>query len=549
MNLIQIQEHLKDLPTQAIMGYANGQNPEVPPYMALGEMNRRKAMEQRAAQAPDSSVKDKLESELSQQVALPGIGQGMNMRINPAGMPQAMPAAQPQMAPKMPGMAIQPAARPTPPQQMSQPGSIPAGAPGMAAGGLAELPVRKDIFNYAPGGIVAFADESNEQLVLPPGTPADASETGVYSEPQAAGIDKLPTGLANKILMDRLSGKVDLPEPVSRDQVRAEVLAQKPELAGIIDKLPGDTLTKLAAKLEEQNQAQRSRFQEGEGRQGLAALSNALIAAGEATRGQKGFGGQLGAAFGGFGKTYNAATQAAEERAAKQQAMERAQTIETMKLQADIEQMQRAFAEGRVDEAMKFKDQINARKAKIEELKGGAAKEVLDTSEKQAQRAAQEARYKAQEEHEKRMEKKADYANSLSAASKPTAEDKKLTTVMARVSADPVIKGLADQAKTMTEDTPEYQSLLRRIEARAAIYYNAAGLTPPPSTEFTGKPAEDKDTRGFWETILPESFGGKPNPADKKVPLSPPLYATNPKTGERKVSLDNGATWKTISGE
>ena len=115
MNLIQIQEHLKDLPTQAIMSYANGQNPQVPPYMALGEMNRRKTMEQRAAQAPDSSVKEKLESELTQQTALPGIGQGMNMRINPAGMPPPVPSAQPQMAPQMPKMPMQPAARPMPP--------------------------------------------------------------------------------------------------------------------------------------------------------------------------------------------------------------------------------------------------------------------------------------------------------------------------------------------------------------------------------------------------------------------------------------------------
>jgi hypothetical protein len=172
-----------------------------------------------------------------------------------------------------------------PPQQMSQPGSIPAGAPGMAAGGLAELPVRKDIFSYAPGGIVAFADESNEQLVLPPGE----SVSGTYTDEQSS--DKLPVGLANKILTDRLQGNVNLAQPVSRDQVRAEVLAAKPELAAIIDKIPGDTLTKLASQLEQQNQAQRSKFQEGEGRQGLAALSQALIAAGEATRGQKGMGG------------------------------------------------------------------------------------------------------------------------------------------------------------------------------------------------------------------------------------------------------------------
>jgi hypothetical protein len=516
MNLIQIQEHLKDLPTQAIMSYANGQNPQVPPYMALGEMNRRKAMEQRAAQAPTTSVKEQLESELNQQVALPGVGQGMNMRINPEGMPPPVPSAQPQMAPKMPGMSIQPAARPTPPQQMSQPGLIPAGAPGMAAGGLAELPVRKDIFNYAPGGIVAFAGP-DDQLVLPPGTPADASETGTYSEPQTS--DKLPVGLANQILKSRLMGQVDLPEPVDREQVKAEVLAAKPELAGIIDKLPGDALTKLAAKLEEQNTAQRDRFQQGEGRQGLAALSNALISAGEATRGQKGSG--IGSAFGGFGKSYNAATQATEERAAKQQALERAQTIETMKLQADIEQMQRAYAEGDIERAMKLKEQANARKAKIIEMQGSGAKETLDLEDKrqqreiqEAQRKAQEARYKAQEEHEKRMEKKSDYANSLAASSKPTAEDKKLATVMARVNSDPVIKGLADQAKTMTEDTPEYQSLLRRIEARAAIYYNAAGLKPPSATESTAPPPKEEE-QGFWDKFL---NGPKPaSPAKSKA--------------------------------
>jgi hypothetical protein len=51
-----------------------------------------------------------------------------------------------------------------PPQQMAKPGGIPAGA--MAAGGLAELPVRKDIFNYGPGGIVAFADGGDTGMNL-----------------------------------------------------------------------------------------------------------------------------------------------------------------------------------------------------------------------------------------------------------------------------------------------------------------------------------------------------------------------------------------------
>ena len=510
MNLIQIQEHLKDLPTQAIMGYANGQNPEVPPYMALGEMNRRKAMEQRAAQAPDSSVKEKLESELNQQIALPGVGQGMNMRINPAGMPQPMPAAQPQMAPQMPKMPIQPAARPTPPQQMAQPGSIPAGAPGMAAGGLAELPVREDIFNYAPGGIVAFADESNEQLVLPPGTPYSSTESGTYSSGEGAGDGKLPVDLANQILRKRLMGQVDLPEPVSRDQARAEVLAAKPELAPIIDKLPGDALTKLAAKLEEQNTAQRDRFQQGEGRQGLAALSQALISAGEATRGQKGMGG-IGAAFGGFGKSYNAATAAQEERAAKQQALERAQTIETMKLQSDIEQMQRAFAEGRIDEAMKLKEQINARKAKIVEIQGAGAKETLDLEDKrqqrviqEAQRVAQEARYKAQEAHEGRMEKKSDYANSLAAASRPTAEEKNILKVMSTLNADPEVKSLLKRREAFNPGDPEFDAIQDVLDGIRDAAFKDAKL-PVPTKRDRLKPVVKPEEKGFFAKLFGES--------------------------------------------
>ena len=512
MNLIQIQEHLKDLPTPAIMAYANGQNPQVPPYMALGEMNRRKSMEQRAAQAPDSSVKEKLESELSQQIALPGVGQGMNMRMNPAGMPRPMPAVQPQMAPQMPKMPIQPAARPMPPQQMSQPGSIPAGAPGMAGGGLANLPISNRMFNYAPGGIVAFADESNEQLVLPPGE----SVSGTYLGEQPP--EKLPVDLANQILRKRLLGQVDLPQPVDREKVIAEQIAKNPEYAGLLNKLPGEALGKLATQLEAQNLAQRSRFQEGEGRQGLAALSQALIAAGEATRGQKGMGG-IGAAFGGFGKTYNAATAAQEERAAKQQALERAQTIETMKLQADIENMRRAYAEGDIDKAMKLKEQVNAREAKIAEMQGAGATEVLNQADKQkqreiqeAQRAAQEARYRDQAAHDQRMYEQTKRSTDATVASKPTAEDKKINLAMLRAGNDKVIQALAQQAKEPGIPQEEYDSIIRKIEARErAIYQNAGVKDLPATTESTVKIGENAK-------------------------------------GERITSTDGGTTWRDAKG-
>jgi hypothetical protein len=511
MNLIQIQEHLKDLPTQAIMSYANGQNPQVPPYMALGEMNRRKAMEQRAAQAPTTSVKEQLESELTQQVALPGIGQGMNMRINPAGMPPPVPAAQPQMAPKMPSMPVPPMAPKMPPQQMAQPGALPAGAPGMAAGGLAELPVRRDIFNYAPGGIVAFADEDNNQLVLPPGTPADPNETGTYAEQQ--GMDKLPVGLANKVLADRLAGKSDIPEPVSREQARAEVLAKKPELAGIIDKLPGEALTKLAAKLEEQNVAQREQFQTGEGRMGLAALSNALINAGEATKGQKGTRGQLGAAFGGFGKSFNASTAENEQRAAKQQALERAQTIETMKLQADIEQMQRAYAEGRVDEAMRLKEQINARQAKIEEIKGVAAKDVLTQHGTQLQRAEQAQHNRAIEAQAKRNADAAAQRAQFDREDRPSGEEKLLTKIQANVNRDPAYQAAAKKLQDAEIGSDEYYKILEHMREIALPYYPADGRVKPPTTVRRTAVAEKPVEQGFWDKFL---NGPKPPPSPVK---------------------------------
>ena len=65
MNLVQIQERLKEMPTQAVMAYANGMNPDVPPYLALGELNRRKRMEQTGpGQMPQGTVKEQIEGEI-----------------------------------------------------------------------------------------------------------------------------------------------------------------------------------------------------------------------------------------------------------------------------------------------------------------------------------------------------------------------------------------------------------------------------------------------------------------------------------------------------
>jgi hypothetical protein len=137
MNLVQIQERLKDMPTQAIMSYANGMNPEVPPYLALGELNRRKQMEQKSVQAPTGTVKDNIEQQMSTM--------------------QMQAAKQRQMAQQMAQQGAQ--------AQMPVPPGVPE--PQMQAmpedSGVATLPTGE--MEFGSGGIVAFANKEGNQLV------------------------------------------------------------------------------------------------------------------------------------------------------------------------------------------------------------------------------------------------------------------------------------------------------------------------------------------------------------------------------------------------
>ena len=133
MNLIQIQDRLKDLPMEAVMGYANGKNPQVPPYLALGELNRRKQMEQKTAQAPQGTVKENIE----QQVGLLSL---QKLRQGQMAQQSAMQGAQ----------------APTIPEGSPEPTEQPEEEMAMAAGGITRLPTGD--MSFASGGIIAFAE-------------------------------------------------------------------------------------------------------------------------------------------------------------------------------------------------------------------------------------------------------------------------------------------------------------------------------------------------------------------------------------------------------
>ena len=634
MNLVQVQEHLKGMPTQVVMAYANGQNPQVPPYVALGELNRRKQLEQPQAQAPQGSVKEQIEQSLMQPQQLPGIA-GPGVPVQQPPQPQGMPTQMPQrmaMAPQQ-----QPPAQGVPVQ-------------GMAGGGLASVPVRRDMFSYAPGGIVAFADEDNDQVVkdteekkgekLPSGgikydterrlptrhgkdaagdefmrglanmaggatesvgdflkrlvnpnaeiasklgipeqkaiTPpapevnidslmTPASNTNLPAQPPvqppkeplppgaktpaqyAAEVNKDPdyTPEQKKKFIERynngyrqfeqpgtvkttttspaapvvrppavnagpaqggdndvtamLRAAMNAQEPTyrTRAQIMAEAAKTNPELAV----KPEAGLRGLLETLTQSQKDARTRAMQGEGRQGMADLSNALISAGEATRGQKGMG--LGAAFGGFGRSYNAATSAANERQSQRDALQQQQDLTMAKLQYEIAEKARAHAEGNVNKEMEHDKNIADLQNKARDDQRAAGVALLNDKRMRDQNAS--------------MERYHNRMASVAEAGKPSAEDKLLGTVMARVNGDPRIAAIAGAIKSgaVTPGTPEFNNLIRQTEALAAPYYSAAGLTPPPAAQLAEEAAAPKK-KGFWASLLGDSE--KPAPTTQAPP-------------------------------
>ena len=125
MNIIKLQDQLKGMPDDALVGYVQNPTGNVPTYLALSELQRRKDMRSKyQANAPeDKTVAEDLVEEAQPQ---PGI----------MGLPEGQP--------------MQQAMQPPPEMPMEQ----------MAQGGLAELDTGDmyDENNYASGGIVAFDD-------------------------------------------------------------------------------------------------------------------------------------------------------------------------------------------------------------------------------------------------------------------------------------------------------------------------------------------------------------------------------------------------------
>lgn len=126
MNIIQIQDRLKGVPDQELVGYVETPTGSVPTYLALGELQRRKDMRERyeTQQAPESSVAEKLVDEVKPK-GIAGMMPGMPAPTQGIGAPQP----QPEMTPSM-----------------------------LASSGVGALPAGNVGQNFAGGGIVAFEE-------------------------------------------------------------------------------------------------------------------------------------------------------------------------------------------------------------------------------------------------------------------------------------------------------------------------------------------------------------------------------------------------------
>ena len=164
MNIIQLQDDLKGLPDNALIGYVQNPTGVVPTYLALGELERRTKMREKFKQAAPTET-------VSEQIVQEAVPQGIGA-LMPTNMPTNMP---PPMAPS--------------PESVTETGIANLPAPNVGqnyeAGG---------IVGYANGALVQLTDEETDEYVLDPltGLPQIVEETDEQKVIQADPVNVRP---------------------------------------------------------------------------------------------------------------------------------------------------------------------------------------------------------------------------------------------------------------------------------------------------------------------------------------------------------------------
>ncbi len=323
MNLMQIQDKLKGLPNdprvmQMLTAYANGQNPQVPPFLALGELNRRKveaerAQMEQAGQPPGGTVKDQIQ----QQAGVMALKQGQQQ--------QAMQRMAQQGA-----MAGGPVPQGTPQPQVQA----------MAAGGLASLAPKR----YRSGGIVAFSEgnlvEGDGETVTEDGEKAD-----LPADPK-----ELMAALMKEVVARR---SMQAPSAETPLESRKRMIAADPDRYGILNTPVGAEALK---RLEEVQGARRAELatQREELAKSKPGILQLLGQAAMGSRGQQG-GSALATILGG----YSELASGADAKQLQQEQGLRMRELELQQAKAEamnkVDDLRRAQAEGDIAGEQKAK--------------------------------------------------------------------------------------------------------------------------------------------------------------------------------------------------
>ena len=570
MNLIQIQAEMKDLPLADIQKYANGANPQVPAYLALSEMMRRKQIEatQQAFQGQNPpTVKDQLTNALSKpsQFAVnPTQQQG---GVNPTLTKGLVNPATPQNA-----VAL----------LRGQKMATQTGLTGEEQGqqGIADIATfekANPVAQFADGGIVALTTNQLQQP-QPPLNSIGGGDQQPTSAPQQSGQPTSFWGQPQWI--------PPAPQPSTQQTSQAQPQALPQNVQGI-------------GGLGTSNMFQNQSFAGG----GIVAFASGDLV--PDVSGDAAFGGTGRASFStentpsgyqppaqstpvndfstlpvarqqqisGF---YN---QTPQEFAAAHKARLRAEGVSddpmapVKERYANIEARQAASAANNpldriiaqfsamaqanpvmgigyqagvgAQASQKLEaaqnELLDKQQDKMAELQHNIIKE--DDARKRGNVAAEEGYAVAKEKNVQELaalenqstQAKASMISALASQSQAgTAaarleglDDKALTTLMARVNGDPAIKALSGRLKDAEVGSDEYNGIVSEIQRLSAPYYKSAGIEQPELGATTVTPAPKK--KHWWESSK------TPEPAVSNVPAGLP-------TGTKMIGYQPGTT-------
>jgi len=157
MNIIQIQDRLKNLPKEVLIGYIQNPTGEVPTYLALGELERQKVMGEKyaAQQAEKPPIVEQIVSESMTEI----MPRPMDM-VGGLGRSNRQEALRRETAPPMAQGIATPMAPPMAPQEA---GIAANPAPNVGqnynAGGIISYAVGGDVYRNTPGSYTAYENE------------------------------------------------------------------------------------------------------------------------------------------------------------------------------------------------------------------------------------------------------------------------------------------------------------------------------------------------------------------------------------------------------